>query len=219
MYRGGGGRPQRQGRRTHREVRHERGADRDPVGDRVVAVYAPYALDKAGLLATIAGALRCRSVRRKQWVGDGYAYTMHLFGFSSDLERAELLYTSLLVQASYGMAAAQVPEWESAAAFRRSWLHGFTHAVSKRLTRAERDASSHADAARSGPSVALVLAGRRDVSPAAGVVAAAATGQRSAGRVRRGGAGRSQRGPFGSPDTGGPHGSLASLTQVDVIVG
>jgi hypothetical protein len=131
----------------------------DPVGDRAISVYAPYALDKAGLLATVAGALRCRSVRRKLWVGDGYAYTMHLFGFASDLERTELLYTSLLVQASYGIAGAQVPEWESAAAFRRSWLVGFTHAVGKRLTRAEREASSQAET-QSGPSVALVLADR-----------------------------------------------------------
>jgi hypothetical protein len=133
---------------------------RDPIGDRVVAVYAPYALDKAGLLATVAGALRCRSVRRKLWVGNGYAYTMHLFGFASDLERTELLYTSLLVQASYGIAAAQVPEWESPAAFRRSWLVGFTHAVGRRLAEAERRASSEAESVASGPSVALVLADR-----------------------------------------------------------
>ena len=33
----------------------------DPVGDRVITVEAPYALDKSGLLATIARALRCRS--------------------------------------------------------------------------------------------------------------------------------------------------------------
>jgi hypothetical protein len=133
--------------------------ERDPVGDRVVGVYAPYALDKAGLLATVANALRCRTVRRKVWVGDAYAYTMHLFGFASDLERAELLYTSLLVQASYGITAADVPEFESAAAFRRSWLVGFTYAVGRRLTLAEQQASADAQVP-TGPSVALVLADR-----------------------------------------------------------
>src|SRR5215204_3089263 len=75
--------------------------DSDIVGDLVIAVFAPYALDKSGLLATVARALRCRTVRAKKWAGDGYAYTMHLFGFASDLERVELLYTSLLVQASF----------------------------------------------------------------------------------------------------------------------
>src|SRR5215475_445143 len=52
----------------------------DPLGDRVVDIGPPYALDKTGLLATVAGAMRCRSVRRKQPTGHGYAYAMHLFG-------------------------------------------------------------------------------------------------------------------------------------------
>lgn len=132
----------------------------DPVGDRVVRLDAPYALDKAGLLAAVAHALRCRSVRRKQWEHGAYAYSMHLFGCASDLERAELLYTSLLVQASYGLAAAPVPPWEPVATFRRSWLAGFTQAVDQRLREAERRASEQAPT--DGPSVALVLADRSD---------------------------------------------------------
>jgi len=63
----------------------------DLVGDRVISIYAPYALDKAALLATVAGAMRCRSVRTKVLVEGGDSYTMHLFGFDSDLERTELL--------------------------------------------------------------------------------------------------------------------------------
>jgi hypothetical protein len=132
----------------------------DPVGDRVVSVPAPYALDKTALLATVARAMRCRTVRRKEFGPGGSFYDMHLFGFGSDLERAELLYTSLLVQASYGLAAALVPEWESVAAFRRSWLAGFTHAVGYRLHEAERRAAASASAVADGPSVALVLADR-----------------------------------------------------------
>lgn len=123
----------------------------DPVGDRIVDVVAPYALDKAGLLATVADALRCRSVRRR---GDG-GFVLHLFGFTSDLERVELLFTSLLVQAAHGLAAAQVPPGEHPAAFRRSWLAGFTGAVGSRLREAE-----SAVTRESGPSTALVLADR-----------------------------------------------------------
>jgi hypothetical protein len=132
----------------------------DPVGDLVVSVLAPYALDKTGLLATVSAALRCRTVRRKEYRGDGYGYVMHLFGFASDLERAELVYTSLLVQAAYGIAAAPVPWGESVAAFRRSWLAGFTHAVGQRLTAAEQRAAAEAQSVSTGPSVALVLADR-----------------------------------------------------------
>lgn len=133
--------------------------DSDPLGDRVIDVGPPYALDKAGLLASVAAALRCRSVRRKQWTSAGYAYAMHLFGYASDLERVELLYTSLLVQASLALSAAEVPEWESVAAFRRSWLVGFTCAIGERLRRAEERASA---APAAGTSVALVLADRSD---------------------------------------------------------
>jgi Protein of unknown function (DUF2786) len=133
----------------------------DPVGDRNISIYAPYALDKAGLLGVVAAALRCRSVRTKRKTTIGFSYAMHLFGCASDLDRTELLYTSLLVQASYGMAATRVPDHEPVAAFRRSWIAGFTQAVGIRLREAEQRAAAAADAG-DGPSMALVLADRGD---------------------------------------------------------
>jgi hypothetical protein len=133
----------------------------DPLGDRVVDIGPPYALDKAGLLATVAGALRCRSVRRKRPTSQGYSYAMHLFGYASDLERVELLFTSLLVQASLALSVAEIPEWDSVAAFRRSWLAGFAFAIGERLRLAEQRAQT-APEVRDGPSVALVLADRTD---------------------------------------------------------
>lgn len=142
-------------------------AARDPasdlVGDRVIELLAPYALDKAGLLAGVATALRCRPVRRRA----GRGFELHLFGFASDLERVELLFTSLLVQAAHGLAAAPVPAGEHPAAFRRSWLAGFTHAVATRLHAAEAAAASGASGTKAadgspGSSVALVLADRSD---------------------------------------------------------
>jgi hypothetical protein len=134
----------------------------DPVGDRVVPLYAPYALDKATLLGAVATALRCRSVRRKLSVPGGYAYSMHLFGCASDLDRTELLFTSLLVQASFGIAAAPVPPYEPPATFRRSWLAGFTQAVAIRLRESEQRASAAASTGSGGPSMDLVLADRGD---------------------------------------------------------
>ncbi|MEH1012505.1 DUF2786 domain-containing protein [Micromonospora sp. CPCC 206060] len=124
----------------------------DPVGDRTVGIIAPYALDKAGLLAAVADPLRCRCVRRRDRTG----YTMHLFGFASDLERVELLFTSLLVQAAHGIAGAEVPRGEHPAAFRRSWLAGFAREVGARLRTAEECAAARP----AGISVALVLADR-----------------------------------------------------------
>jgi hypothetical protein len=124
----------------------------DPVGDRVVTLDPPYALDKAGLLAAVAVPLRCRVVRRTR---DGVQ--IHLFGHAADLERVELLFTSLLVQAAHGLAAVPVPAYEHPAAFRRSWLAGFAHAVGSRLTEAEK----HAAAAE--PGAELVLVRRTDL--------------------------------------------------------
>ncbi|PSK66517.1 hypothetical protein B0E53_01533 [Micromonospora sp. MH33] len=126
----------------------------DPVGDRVVEVVAPYARDKSGLLAAVAEPLRCRCVRRRQ----GSGFDLHLFGFASDLERVELLFTSLLVQAAHGLAGAAVPAGEHPAAFRRTWLAGFAQVVAERLRTAEAGAVAESAA----PSVALVLADRSD---------------------------------------------------------
>jgi hypothetical protein len=78
---------------------------------------------------------------------------MHLFGFASDLERVELLFTSLLVQASLALSVAEVPEWDSVAAFRRTWLVGFGFAVGERLRQAEQRAQAAPDTGN-GPSVA-----------------------------------------------------------------
>lgn len=135
----------------------------DVLGDRVVVVDPPYALDKSQLLGGVAEALRCRAVRRTDFAPPDYRKRLqvHLFGFGSDLERTELLYTSLLIQSANALAATPVPPWQQAAAFRRSWLAGFTAAVVARLREAERRAEQHAERApTAGPSVAVVLADR-----------------------------------------------------------
>lgn len=137
----------------------------DVIGDLIVPMTAPYARDKASLLSSIANRLRCRTVltTRPDRVTGARTYSVHVFGFGSDLERAELLFTSLLVQASHGMAATTAPWWESVAAFRRSWLLGFTEAVSLRLAAAEERARAASDQSRvavTGRSVEMVLADR-----------------------------------------------------------
>ncbi len=122
----------------------------DPVGDRIVTVEPPYARDKAGLLATVALAMRCRVVHLQR---RGLARS-YLFGHAADLERVELLFTSLLVQAAHGLAAAAVPWGEHPAAFRRSWLVGFTEAIRARLRETEESAAA------SVPGADLVLVDR-----------------------------------------------------------
>lgn len=139
---------------------------------------APYAADTADLLAAVATRLRCATVRRTRRErvpggphgrGGDREFSVHLFGHASDLERSELLFTSLLLQSAHGLARTAVPEREHKAAFRRSWLAGFRLAVGRRLDEAERRAEAEAEAryARAGTSTGLVLADRTAVVTAA----------------------------------------------------
>ena len=77
----------------------------DRPANRIIDVPNPWAQVRAHLLAGLVTAMRCRCVLLPAAGGK----RVHVFGYASDLERAEMLYTSLLVQMAHGLAAAQVP--------------------------------------------------------------------------------------------------------------
>lgn len=134
----------------------------DVVGDRVVVLERPYAAEKAVLVSEVASSLGCRVVRRTRYPDGCKQLSVHLFGHRSDLQRAEILFTSLLLQAMRALARTPVPLWDHPAAFRRSWLVGFAGSVGRRLRSAEREAAAGAEegfAAR-GTTTSLVLADR-----------------------------------------------------------
>ncbi|WP_204163927.1 DUF2786 domain-containing protein [Nocardioides solisilvae] len=135
----------------------------DRVADRVVDLDAPWARDKAHLLCDVAVQLRCRAVlRTRPAAGGPTEHSVHLFGHESDLARAELLFTSLLMQAGQRLARTPVPPREHKAAFRRSWQAGFRMSVARRLAEAEARAETAAAerTSTSGRSTGLVLADR-----------------------------------------------------------
>lgn len=136
--------------------------DSDPLGDRVVTLDAPYASDKADLLSTVASRLRCRAVTRTRRTAGGKEMSLHLFGHAADLERTEILFTSLLLQTATALARTPVPPYEHKAAFRRSWLSGFRMAVGDRLAEVEMRAEAAAGERyrAAGTSTGLVLADR-----------------------------------------------------------
>lgn len=124
----------------------------------------PYSRDKASLLTSIAYPLRCRTLLHR--AGQSVE-SVTVFGFSSDLGRVELLFTSLLLQASTQLNRVR-PEQrvfhESLAAYRRTWLNGFSRAVHERLQRAEAKAArDHRPAAPGQPSAELVIHDRTTV--------------------------------------------------------
>lgn len=134
----------------------------DVVGDRVIVLDRPYAAEKAQLVGQVAISLGCRVVRRTRFPNGTKELSVHLFGHRSDLQRTEILFTSLLLQAMHALARTPVPGWDHPAAFRRSWLSGFSSAVGRRLLQAERAAAHQAEErfAASGTSTTLVLADR-----------------------------------------------------------
>ena len=134
----------------------------DRPADRKFGFEAPWADVKAHLLAALATALRCQCVQTQTEEGP----RLHVFGYSSDLERAEILFTSLLVQMARALAKQAVPAYgNSAKAWRRSWMLGYCAAVVARVRAAEEEAvaaaGADADAAADvGSSAAVVLADR-----------------------------------------------------------
>jgi hypothetical protein len=135
----------------------------DRPADRVIDVDNPWARVQAHLLCGLASALRCQCIILSR---TGPGSRIHVFGFTSDIERTDVLYTSLLVQMWQGLAAAQVPAWsQNPRAWRRSWLLGFAAAVVSRVRAAEHVAAARATTtgAGSGDRTALVLADRSQV--------------------------------------------------------
>jgi hypothetical protein len=135
----------------------------DRPADRVFTLANPWGDVKRHLLAGLATALRCQCVQTRSDQGT----RLHVFGYMSDLERADILFTSLLVQMARALAREAVPGYGGEArAWRRSWMLGFATAVVTRVRAAEEaavaSASEGADGAAgaNGQSAALVLADR-----------------------------------------------------------
>src|ERR1700748_1977607 len=124
---------------------------------RIIDIDTPWAQVRAHLLAGLAGAMRCQCVLLSTTRPGA---RIHVFGYTSDLERADILYTSLLLQMARGLTAAVVPAGvRSVRAWRRSWLLGFVTAVIARVRAGGERAGAEGEG-QAGPGTALVLADR-----------------------------------------------------------
>lgn len=140
----------------------QKGTEQAPGGVRM-AVDAPYEEPKVQLLDAVAAANRCRTVWSRHL---GFSTVI---GFESDAEAVELLYTSLLVQATTTMRETG-PRKRAAGAgrtqsFRRSFLTAYASRIRARLDETTRTVTQEAvrttSRATSGPSDLLpVLAAR-----------------------------------------------------------
>ncbi|MFE9449092.1 DUF2786 domain-containing protein [Streptomyces sp. NPDC006739] len=103
----------------------------DAPGACRIGVEPPYEQAKAVLLDAVATANHCRAV----W-NEPLAFST-VVGFEADLEVVELLYTSLLVQATHAMAGAEAAQRaggrKRTKTFRQSFLAAYAHRVGDRL--------------------------------------------------------------------------------------
>jgi hypothetical protein len=131
----------------------------DRPDSRLVDIYNPWGRVRAHLLCGLASALRCQPILVT--AEDG-TLRVHIFGYASDLERTDVLYTSVLIQMWHGLIAAEIPiRVANVRAWRRSWLLGFAAAVTARVRAAENRAEQTASVVSDGQaSAALVLADR-----------------------------------------------------------
>jgi hypothetical protein len=106
-----------------------------PVETRRVHLEAPYAGEKAVLLSSVARPNRCKVV-----LLDPYDIAM-LLGTPLDVDQTEMLFTSLLIQATRAMAEAgtrREGSFDRSPTFRRSFLTAYATRIGERLTEADR---------------------------------------------------------------------------------
>ncbi|WP_327677918.1 DUF2786 domain-containing protein [Kitasatospora sp. NBC_00458] len=121
-------------------------ADPNAPGALRIGVDNPYEGPKTMLLDSVAAANRCRVVWAKEF---GFCT---LIGFDADLDGVELLYTSLLVQATHAMQKAGSRQHLDGAsrtkAFRQSFLVSYAARIRERLAEATERTTSDAAAGR-----------------------------------------------------------------------
>jgi hypothetical protein len=135
--------------------------DRDGPQGRRIGIDNPYEGPKAVLLQAVASANRCRMVWSRE-LGFGT-----VVGFEADLDAVELLFTSLLVQATRTLAAAGSRTdgygGSRTRSFRQSFLAAFAHRIGERLHEATAHEEEEAVAAHAfGRELVPLLAARAE---------------------------------------------------------
>jgi Protein of unknown function (DUF2786) len=130
----------------------------DVPSSKEIPLESPYAVAKALLLTVVGDANRCRVLTRNDSVAI-------IFGFASDIETVEMLYTSLLTQSSIAMMAAgpkvSANGESRTRSFRNAFIQAFSFRVGERLRTAQQ--SAHDDASETfGAALVPVLADRQE---------------------------------------------------------
>jgi hypothetical protein len=137
----------------------DQGSSDEPAGRRI-GIDNPYETPKALLLGAVAEANRCRTVWSREL---GFSTVI---GFPADLDAVELLFTSLLVQATTAMmqAGSRTDGYgrSQTRSFRKSFLTGYASRISQRLAEATGAQTTKAATEPAGRNLLPVLAARSE---------------------------------------------------------
>lgn len=129
--------------------------------DKTVKCPNPWGKVHAHLLQRLAREVGVQSIRLL-----GYkTVSVQLFGWDNDLERLEVLYTSVMLQMTTGSARLSFPSYYSASQVRterRSWMLGYVSGVCTKVATAEREAVKEV-VESSGTGAELVLSDRKQI--------------------------------------------------------
>lgn len=128
----------------------------DPRVDKVMTFRAPQAKAQGYLYAKVLGAMRIRPI-----LLDSYK-TVHVFGYASDMDLAEMMHASLAIQVQRELVHAPLRPANQRGADVRSFIYRYTDVVAARLRGiyAQTAAAAQDELEAGQPSVALVLADR-----------------------------------------------------------
>ncbi|MEU6572319.1 DUF2786 domain-containing protein [Streptomyces sp. NPDC046805] len=134
----------------------------DEITSKVFDIKGKYVPDRSALLFSITHALGAQNVywgltdsaTRKRY------RKVRVYAHQSTLDRIELLFSTLQLQALNGMKRARPQYGESVTSYRKSWMAGFASVVRKRLAQAEETALQEARHEAGGASTELVLVKR-----------------------------------------------------------
>ncbi|WP_433242407.1 DUF2786 domain-containing protein [Actinomadura nitritigenes] len=128
------------------------------ITDRIIDCYRPWAEEKASFLYRLGEAMGCRAVEIETRSGNGFT-RIQLVGYVSDLDRVEMLFTSLLVQLAHAVAVATPPPGQKPRPFRRAFVAGYSSEVVWRVRQAEERAAADAKTTH-GTGLEVVLVDR-----------------------------------------------------------
>lgn len=126
-----------------------------PSNRRVVIEDGQYIDRRSDLASWLTAAMNLKGAIWTEQRRRGKARILHVFGYESDLDRFDMLYTSLSLQMASGLTRVKPPQGEHPRAFRNAWMLGFISKVTAMVKEREKQAVQEAETKTTGTEVVL----------------------------------------------------------------